>query len=184
MVHAAGIAYVCIADQTVLCIERGPYSSEPGVWCPPGGGIEPGETPLAAALREASEELGVDPEKLKGPEPIGHVSASNGFITFIAPVTLRWKKKLGRLDLDTDECSDAAWLPIDALPPDLHPGFAEILDQPVKREASEMEVDGRPSGPGVEYAPDRSYNTAFQFAGPNPGLTLNNLNPRDGLGAL
>ena len=35
-------------------------------WATPGGGMEPGETPLAAALREVREELGID-VVLEGP---------------------------------------------------------------------------------------------------------------------
>jgi len=35
-------------------------------WATPGGGMEPGETPLAAALREVREELGID-VNLEGP---------------------------------------------------------------------------------------------------------------------
>lgn len=35
-------------------------------WATPGGGLEPGETPLAAAIREVREELGID-VTLEGP---------------------------------------------------------------------------------------------------------------------
>ena len=35
-------------------------------WATPGGGMEPGETPLAAAIREVGEELGID-VSLEGP---------------------------------------------------------------------------------------------------------------------
>jgi 8-oxo-dGTP pyrophosphatase MutT (NUDIX family) len=35
-------------------------------WATPGGGMEPGETPLAAAIREVREELGID-VALEGP---------------------------------------------------------------------------------------------------------------------
>ncbi|MGE3693025.1 MAG: CoA pyrophosphatase [Novosphingobium sp.] len=39
--------------------------SHPGQIAFPGGGIDPGETPIEAALREANEELGIDPGKVR-----------------------------------------------------------------------------------------------------------------------
>ncbi len=39
--------------------------SHPGQIAFPGGGIDPGETPIEAALREAHEELGIDPAKVR-----------------------------------------------------------------------------------------------------------------------
>ena len=39
--------------------------SHPGQIAFPGGGIDPGESPVEAALREAHEELGIDPAKVR-----------------------------------------------------------------------------------------------------------------------
>lgn len=48
---------LCVTDESdrVLVVRH----EDGGVWAPPGGAIEPGETPADAAVREGWEELGV-----------------------------------------------------------------------------------------------------------------------------
>lgn len=48
----------------VLCLRRGPTGRSPGSWEAVHGHIDPGETPVAAALREIQEETGLKPERL------------------------------------------------------------------------------------------------------------------------
>ncbi|MBT2552061.1 CoA pyrophosphatase [Arthrobacter sp. ISL-5] len=51
------------ADLDVLLLERAhTLDDHPGQVAFPGGGIDPDESPVSAALREAEEETGVDPE--------------------------------------------------------------------------------------------------------------------------
>lgn len=44
----------------VLLLQRAKNDTEPGTWTVPGGGIEEGETPEQAAVRELKEERGLD----------------------------------------------------------------------------------------------------------------------------
>jgi 8-oxo-dGTP pyrophosphatase MutT (NUDIX family) len=55
---------------------------QPGDLCFPGGHMEPGEEPLACALRETQEELGIVPEKIDILGPLDYVIHRAGFPVF------------------------------------------------------------------------------------------------------
>ncbi len=60
------VALTDCAEPGVLLLHRpSTMRSHPGQIAFPGGGIDPGETPIEAALREAHEELGIDPGKVQ-----------------------------------------------------------------------------------------------------------------------
>ena len=57
-----GAVLMLLGEHDVLLTERAhDMRSHPGQVSFPGGSIDPGETPVEAALREAEEEIGVDP---------------------------------------------------------------------------------------------------------------------------
>ena len=56
--HTRVVGAVIIRDGLVLCAQRGPHGSLPGLWEFPGGKVEAGESPVAALEREIAEELG------------------------------------------------------------------------------------------------------------------------------
>lgn len=57
---AARVICLDAAQRLLLLRWRDPFDGT-WLWEPPGGGIEPGETALAAARRELAEETGLDP---------------------------------------------------------------------------------------------------------------------------
>jgi len=57
-VEQQGVIAVTMRNDKLLVIRRSRFVIAPGKLCFPGGGIEPGETPEQALLREFREELG------------------------------------------------------------------------------------------------------------------------------
>jgi predicted NUDIX family NTP pyrophosphohydrolase len=127
--------------EVLLVHPGGPFwrGRDEGAWMIPKGGVEPGEEPLACALREFEEELGARPQgtptflcriRQKGgkwveafalegefdPETL----ASNSF-------TLEYPPKSGRFQ-DFPEVDAAAWFAIDAARAKILPSQAPILD--------------------------------------------------------
>ena len=74
---AAGLAVRARDTGRVLMLQRGLDDEDPaaGTWEFPGGGIEDGEAPLAAAVREWSEEVGI---LLAVGDPAGQWASRNG----------------------------------------------------------------------------------------------------------
>lgn len=103
-------------DRNVLLIERGwdPYE---GHWALPGGHVDPGETSLAAAVRELQEEAGVDVAAgdlrqigvwdAPGRDPRGRYVT----VAYLAVVPA------GTPTVAGDDARTARWWPLDALPP-------------------------------------------------------------------
>lgn len=126
------VAYVVLVDP----VERGIYLGrhrKSGLHLPMGGHLEPFEHPLAAARREAREELGLDPSfGIVGDRPLfltvtttlgpsgGHVDTSLWFVAR--------GHRGGQYELDRDEFDGGRWWDLDPYGiPDSDPHLGRFL---------------------------------------------------------
>ncbi|WP_330253642.1 NUDIX domain-containing protein [Nocardia sp. NBC_00565] len=126
------VSYVVLVDPRTRGVLLGRHRLA-GLWLPTGGHIAPGEHPLAAAAREATEELGIDPEfTVAGTEPLFlTVTTTVGMDSGHQDVSLWYVIRGDRTreyTLDPGEFSDAHWWDIDTFDhPDSDPHFARFL---------------------------------------------------------
>lgn len=108
-----------------------------GIWVQPGGHLEPDDADLqAAARREVREELGL--EVTLDPDIATldcHVVQCRGYTHPTRHLDVRFVGRAApEADLHcSDESHDVRWWSIDALPDDLHPDIAALVDAGLHR---------------------------------------------------
>jgi 8-oxo-dGTP diphosphatase len=118
MIHGAGVLIMRLVENVpwvLLGLRENTFGS--GLWSPPGGRVQPHETPEQAAVREVSEETGLlltDISPLPELPPIELVCETHRWVnhTFISIVPLRAHPAL----LEPDNCSCWMFFPWDSLP--------------------------------------------------------------------
>ncbi len=124
MIAAAGILFMA-SDGRVLLVRRSAEGDHAGEWCIPGGKVEKGETPAQAAIREAQEEVGVDPAWIDGRDNLRQWTRRQAdgvdFTTFLVPVPKPFKAKLNA------EHDAAVWVHPSEAPEPIHPGALVAL---------------------------------------------------------
>lgn len=117
--RGAGIAYVDPQGRA-LFLKRAADGDHAGTWCFPGGGIEAGETPEVAAVRESREEIGANPY---GARSLMAKTAMDGghYLTYAQPVKHAFTPRLN------EEHTEHVWAPLGQPPEPLHPGVRQAL---------------------------------------------------------
>ncbi len=121
-----------VRDGSVLLTRNSPRGPHPGLWNLPGGGLEHGEAPRDAVVREVAEETGltcevgeivtVDNAALRGTAPSGRDEELHSVgIVYDATVPPAAEPRVVEVDGTTDE---AAWVPL----PDVESGSTPVYD--------------------------------------------------------
>jgi 8-oxo-dGTP diphosphatase len=98
-----------------------------GLWHVPGGHLEGGESVLAAACREADEELGIRVEEkdLSLAHIVHDTSSSNRLQVFFD--VQRWNGEI--VNREPHKCAELAWHAPQTLPREIVPYLGHTLDQ-------------------------------------------------------
>ena len=104
----------------VLLQHRAAWSHHGGTWGVPGGAVNRGETPEVAALREAAEEVGLDPRQVRVTGSLRDDHGGWAYETLLAEADT-----LLPVRATAAETAGVRWVPeIEVTSLRLHPGFA------------------------------------------------------------
>lgn len=133
---AAGLLLTTPERGSVLLQLRSRLVLHPGRWALPGGALERGETPEQAALREAAEEVGLDPSALtvEGTRPgLVHPRWSYTYVQATTP-----DRTLP--EHSSWEAEEHRWFRLDDVP-ELHPDLARDWERLVDSVRANPAVD-------------------------------------------
>lgn len=125
MIAAAGILFMA-KDGRVLLVQRSAEGDHAGEWAIPGGKVEPGETAAQAAIREAHEEVGIDPAAIDADtmrQWTRRQADGVDWTTFLVPVPEPFEPRLN------GEHTAAEWVHPSEVPSPIHPGAQVALDR-------------------------------------------------------
>lgn len=119
-----GVTAVVLRDDEVLLVRRADTSE----WTPVTGIVDPGEQPADSAIREVLEEADIvaDVERLVWVHTLAPMTYANGDQAQYMDLTFRCRWVSGTPHPADGENTDAAWFPLDDLPP-MPDDFAERI---------------------------------------------------------
>ena len=119
-----------IKGDSVLLGRRANTGWMDGRLCPPGGHIEPGESPTDAVLREAMEELGTQLRK-EDVEFLCVAARNTSPNQYVAYEFAIKDKDIQISNTEPNKCSELVWVDLHALPEDIVPDFRSVIEQSI-----------------------------------------------------
>lgn len=118
------------AQEQVLFLRRHPDDSFGNLWDIPGGGIEPGEQPSAAAVREVLEESGLRVQKGKLLTSIACGDPENKKWTVFLLYTFTYNGELAHVSIDESH-TEYRWLTLERAQKELElcPALVALIQQ-------------------------------------------------------
>jgi len=114
---------IVVADDRVLLLYRHRFITDSWGWEIPAGGVDPGEHPADAAVRETREESGWEPASVR---PLCVFHPANGLLDQAFHIFVSDDAAHVGEPTDSNEAARVAWIPLDEIRPMLRRG--QIID--------------------------------------------------------